>query len=79
MNFTVTEIAALILAVGALVNSHVSARTAKTNALKIVEEVYGAIVKSLREEVKSLSEKLEELEGRRCNNLSCKNRIPPKE
>lgn len=77
MEFTTTEITAIAIAAGALINSFVSAKSAKTNALKTVEEVYGAIVKSLRDEVTALSEKVKELEGRRCDNIGCKNRMPP--
>jgi len=76
----------LLGGLGALITSISSAKTAKSNLTKTVEEVYGGIVRSLREEanmlgekVRQLTAKVEELEGRRCNNLGCKNRIPPKE
>ena len=56
---------------GALINSIATARTATANATKIIEEVYGGIVKTLREEVDKLKKEVKDLKNHTCDNYDC--------
>jgi hypothetical protein len=71
---TTVEIISLIGAstgIGALYNSIATAKTATATATKTIEEVYGGIVKSLRDRVGELEKQIKALSIHTCDNYDC--------